>query len=261
MLSNPLVLSFIISMTINVIVFIIAYKYQTDKLTDLTYSFTFLLITIAFFFFAGTVDHIYRVLIALMPSLWSIRLGSYLFTRVLTKGKDHRFDEMRPVWWRFGSFWVIQGVSIWVILLPVVIALTATQAQVEEASLSVSLPIGAAIFLFGLLVETIADAQKFKFKTTAGNDGKFMAEGLFSIVRFPNYTGEILVWLGIFIACTPVLTGLEWLAMISPVWITSLLLGLSGIPLLEKSNEEKYGHLPAFQQYRASTAKLIPGVY
>jgi steroid 5-alpha reductase family enzyme len=261
MLSNPLVLSLIISLVINLVVFAIAYKYQTDKLTDLTYSFTFLLITLAFLFSAGDASHPYRLLIAAMPVLWSIRLGSYLFTRVLTKGVDHRFDEMRPVWWRFGGFWLIQGVSIWVILLAVVVALNATPAQVDNALLSLSLPIGGAIFLFGLLVEAVADAQKFKFRTTPGNEGKFMAEGLFSIVRFPNYAGEILVWSGIFIACIPVLEGLAWATVISPIWITSLLLGLSGIPLLEKSNEEKYGHLPSFQQYRKSTAKLIPGIY
>lgn len=261
MLSNPLVLSLIISLAINLVVFVFAYKYQTDKLTDLTYSFTFLLITLVFLFSAGDAGHSYRLVIAAMPVLWSVRLGSYLFKRVLTKGKDHRFDEMRPVWWRFGAFWVLQGVSVWVILLPVIIALNATPEQANEAWLSVGPPIGAAIFLFGLLVETVADAQKFKFKTTPGNDGKFMSEGLFSLVRFPNYAGEILVWVGIFIACAPVLSGWQWATIISPLWITSLLLGISGIPLLEQSNEEKYGHLAAFQQYRASTAKLIPGIY
>ena len=88
-----------------------------------------------------------------------------------------------------------------------------------------------------------------------------MSEGLFSLVRFPNYAGEIMVWVGVFIACAPVLSGWEWVTIISPLWITSLLLGISGIPLLEQSNEEKYGHLASFQQYRASTAKLIPGIY
>ncbi len=261
MLSNPLALSFLFSLAVNILVFIIAYKYQTDKLTDLTYAATFFLITLTLLFWAGDASHPYRLLLAAMPVLWSIRLGGYLFKRVLTKGRDHRFDEIRPVWWRFGGFWLIQGVSIWLILLPVVAALNATPEQVDKALLSVGLPIGSAIFLFGLLVETIADAQKFKFRTTPGNNGKFMAEGLYSIVRFPNYAGEILVWLGVFISCIPVLIGWEWATIISPIWITSLLLGLSGIPMLEKSNEKKYGHLPSFQQYRASTSKLIPGIY
>lgn len=261
MLSNPITLSLLISLAINVLVFIFAYRYQTDKLTDLTYSATFLLITFVFLLWIGDSDHPYRLLIAAMPVIWAVRLGSYLFKRVLTKGKDHRFDEMRPIWWRFGGFWIIQGVSVWVILLPVVVALSATKAQLDEAFLSRSLPVGVAIFFFGLLIETIADAQKFKFRTTPGNEGKFMAEGLFSIVRFPNYAGEILVWLGVFIACAPALIGWEWATIISPIWITSLLLGLSGIPMLEKSNKEKYGHLASFQDYQASTAKLIPGIY
>ena len=261
MLANPILVSLFVALVFNILVFIIAFQYQTDKLTDVTYATTFALLAGAMLYLYADFNHPYRLLIAAMPILWAIRLGAYLLRRVLIKGKDHRFDEFRHVWWRFGRFWIIQGLSIWVIALPYIVALGSDIEQAELALQSIGLPIGALIFLLGFLIETIADAQKFKFRLNPDNEGKFMQEGLFSIVRFPNYTGEIMVWTGIFIACIPVLQGLEWATLISPIWIMGLLIGLSGIPFLEASNKKRYGHLEAFQQYKKQTKKLLPGIY
>ncbi len=261
MLSNPILVSLLVSLIFNILVFLVAFRYQTDKLTDITYAATFGLIAMAMLYLYADFQHPYRLLIALMPILWAIRLGTYLFRRVLLKGKDHRFDEFRHSWWRFGRFWIIQGLSIWVIALPYIVALGSDTTQADLALQSSFFPIGVIIFLLGFLIETIADAQKFKFRLNPDNKGKFMNQGLFSLVRFPNYTGEILVWTGIFLACIPVLQGLEWATIISPIWITGLLIGLSGIPFLEASNKERYGHLEAFQQYQKETQKLLPGIY
>ncbi len=261
MLSNPIIVSLLVAVIFNLLVFLIAFQYQTDKLTDVTYAATFALLAGAMLYLYADFNPPYRLLIAAMPILWAIRLGTYLLRRVLIKGKDHRFDEFRHVWWRFGRFWIIQGVSIWVIALPYIVALGSDIEQAELALQSISVPIGALVFLLGFLIETIADAQKFKFRLNPDNEGKFMQKGLFSIVRFPNYTGEIMVWIGIFIACIPVLQGFEWATIISPIWIMGLLIGLSGIPFLEVSNKKRYGHLEAFQQYKKKTKKLLPGIY
>ncbi len=261
MLSYPILLSLLVSIVFNILIFFIAFKKQTDKLTDITYASTFALIAITLLFWYGDAMHPYRLLLAAMPLLWAIRLGTYLLRRVFMKGKDHRFDVFRHIWWRFGRFFIIQGLSIWVIALPYIVALSSSAEQAELALRSICVPIGASIFLLGFLIESIADAQKFKFRSNPANDGKFMAEGLFSIVRFPNYTGEIMVWAGVFIACIPVLQGMEWATIVSPIWIAGLLIGLSGIPFLERSNKKRYGHLEDFQKYKANTKKLIPGIF
>ena len=261
MLSHPILLALFLSIVVNLLVFIFAFKFQTDKLTDITYATTFAVIALTFLFWYGDSNNLYQPLIALMPLVWALRLGAYLLKRVMLKGKDHRFDEFRHVWWKFGRFWIIQGVSIWVIALPFIVALSSTPEQANSALQALSFPIGIAIFLIGFLIETVADFQKFKYRSDPSNEGNFMAGGLFSIVRFPNYTGEIMVWLGIFIACIPVLTGLEWATIVSPIWIIGLLVGLSGIPFLEKSNKKRYGHLEDFQTYKKNTKKLLPWIY
>lgn len=261
MSSNPVLVSLLVSIAFNLFVFLFAFKKQTDKLTDITYAFTFALIALALFYLYGDISHPYRLILTIMPVVWAIRLGAYLLRRVMIKGKDHRFDSFRHIWWRFGRFWIIQGLSIWVVALPYIVALSSTAEQVDKALQSILLPIGVIIFIAGFLIETIADAQKFKFRMDTNNNGQFMSEGLFSIVRFPNYTGEIMVWLGVFIACIPVLQGMEWATIISPIWIIGLLTSLSGIPFLERSNKERYGHLESFQKYKKETKKLLPGIY
>lgn len=43
----------------------------------------------------------------------------------------------------------------------------------------------------------------------------------------------MLLWWGIFVAASPVLEGAEYLVIFGPVFLTLLLLFVSGIPLLE----------------------------
>ena len=66
------------------------------------------------------------------------------------------------------------------------------------------------------------------------------------------------LWWGIFVIGIAVYEGLQWLAVLGPLFITFILLKVSGIPLLEESSEKRYGHMPEFQAYRKNTSLLIP---
>jgi len=260
-MTSPILIGLGIAIVLNMIVFIFAFKNQTDKLTDITYALTFALLAGFFWYKYGGSDDAYKLSLFFMIVIWALRLGSYLLTRVMIKGSDHRFDEFRDNFKRYLRFWVIQGVSVWVVSLPFIIGLSKSAEEVAAIQGSKWVMAGMAIWMIGFFIEALSDRQKFRFRLNPENEGKFMGRGLFSIVRFPNYLGEIMVWLGVFIAVIPLLQGLEWLSVISPLWIIFLLVGLSGIPFLERSNAKRYGDQKEFQEYKAKTKKLIPYIY
>jgi len=68
----------------------------------------------------------------------------------------------------------------------------------------------------------------------------------------------MLVWWGLFLYVVPVLHGAAFALVVGPVFITLLLLFVSGIPLLEKSADEKYGSDAAYRDYKRRTSILVP---
>ena len=108
------------------------------------------------------------------------------------------------------------------------------------------------------MIEAVADAQKSAFKAKEENRERFITSGLWSYSRHPNYFGEMLVWWGLFIYAVPFLQGAAFAVVIGPLFITLLLLFVSGIPPLERSAEAKYGDDPAYREYRRRTSMLVP---
>ena len=53
-----------------------------------------------------------------MVCVWGARLGGYLLYRVLQRGKDERFDEIRGKCLSFFGFWTYQVFWVWAVSLP-----------------------------------------------------------------------------------------------------------------------------------------------
>ena len=118
--------------------------------------------------------------------------------------------------------------------------------------------IGALVWIFGFAIEAAADAQKNQFRADPENRGKFIDTGLWSWSRHPNYFGEIVLWVGVAIIALPVLRGWQWVTLISPVFVALLLTRISGVPILEKRADEKWGGQEDYETYKERTPVLIP---
>jgi len=118
--------------------------------------------------------------------------------------------------------------------------------------------IGLVVWVFGFGIEVTADTQKSQFRADPKNKGKFINTGLWARSRHPNYFGEIVLWIGIAIISLPVLRGWQWITLISPVFVAVLITRVSGIPLLEKSADEKWGGQEDYETYKENTPVLIP---
>lgn len=116
--------------------------------------------------------------------------------------------------------------------------------------------IGVVVSLVALVIETLADLEKSAQK--AKNPGMVATEGLYKMVRCPNYFGEILFWTGMFVGGLTALQGWgQWL-MATLGYIAIVFIMFNGAQRLEKRQTGRYGNLPAYQAYVAKTPILIP---
>ena len=240
---------------IQILAFIPAFLLRTERFFDLTGSATFFVISVVLVLLTPMPDARSWIL-AGMVMLWAARLGSFLAMRVHKAGSDGRFDEIKGSPLRFLQVWVIQGA--WV-------SLTAAAAWIAISTDAAARPplgwlsiVGVVVWALGMVVEIVADAQKSAFRKDPRNRDEFIRSGLWSRSRHPNYFGEIVIWVGVFITAAPVLTGWQWVAVLSPLFVILLLTRVSGIPLLEARAEKKWGDRADYIAYRDSTPVLVP---
>jgi steroid 5-alpha reductase family enzyme len=243
----------VLAFLIQWLAFIPAYLFQTEKFYDLTGSLTYLSVTLIAVFFSSGVDA-RAILLAALVIVWALRLGMFLFSRIRRAGKDDRFDDIKPSFIRFLNAWTIQGLWVTFTASAALIGITTTARK----ALDIFALVGFLVWLFGFAIEVIADAQKSRFSADPANKGKFIQTGLWSRSRHPNYFGEIILWIGVLIIALPVLHGWQWVALISPLFVTFLLTRVSGIPLLETKADARWGGQEAYETYKKRTPVLIP---
>ena len=235
------------------LVFIPSYLRQTETYFDLTGSITYILVTTLALLLSPSIDARVVFLWALVV-IWAMRLGTFLFRRIQRAGKDDRFDDLKPSFIRFLNAWTIQGVWVTFTAGAALVAITTTTRK----ELDWFAFIGLVVWVIGFTIEVVADAQKHRFSAHPANRGKFIQTGLWSRSRHPNYFGEIVLWVGVAIIALPVLQGWQWVALVSPVFVTVLLTRVSGVPLLERKADQKWGGQPEYEAYKKRTPVLIP---
>lgn len=238
------------------VAFVPAFLGQTERFFDLTGSLTYVLVTSLGLLFSQDIDA-RAVLLWALVVVWAVRLGGFLFTRIHRAGKDDRFDAIKPNFARFLGVWTIQ--ALWVTFTAAA-ALTAITTLARKP-LDVFAGLGLGLWGVGFAIEAIADAQKRRFAADPANRGKFIQTGLWARSRHPNYFGEILLWVGVAVIALPVLQGWQLVALLSPIFVLLLLTRVSGVPLLERKADARWGGQAAYEAYKAGTPVLVPRLF
>lgn len=157
---------------------------------------------------------------------YGFRLGTYLLARQAVfkeKGDEMKATDKSPRLKRV-PFAVSVGLFYAMMSIPNLYALRSGPLEEGTILATVSM-VGAIMAWTGALIEAIADGHKFLVKKRA-KEGSTLFQGptggLYRLVRFPNYFGEVLFWFGLFVGGAPTF-GKSILA-----WISSAL-GLYGI--------------------------------
>lgn len=213
-------------------------------------------VILAFVFLAAADGYMGRkLLVTALVAIWGLRLSLHIARRNRGHGEDYRYVEFRrragPKFWWFSllQVFLLQGVLMWLIAMPVL----AAQHYRSPDGLTIVDFAGALVWAVGFFFESVGDLQLERFKADPANEGKVMRAGLWRYTRHPNYFGDATVWWGLFIVAAATGDGL-WTAF-SPIIMTTLLLRVSGVALLERRQRKAK---PEYADYVASTSAFLP---
>jgi steroid 5-alpha reductase family enzyme len=232
-------------------VWLISIKKHDASIVDIFWGTGFVLLALlAFIIGDGTFER--RTLLAVLVSIWGLRLTAYLAWRNSGKEEDYRYRSMRrqygprfPLLSLFIVFW-FQGFVAWLISFPI------QASAVYQAPLSWLDLLGVLFWFVGLLFESMGDWQLAKFKADPNNQSRVMNRGLWKYTRHPNYFGDFLVWWGF--GCIALSAGAPW-TLFGPALMSLFLLKVSGVALLEKTITQRR---PEYEDYIKKTSAFFP---
>ena len=230
---------------------------SSEKYFDFTGMVATLLVVLTAMFAllsSGAEASIRSVFVASFVSVWTLRLGIFLYKRIVKAGEDIRFRDIKKSLPKFLMTWTLS--ALWV-FLTTVNAITLIALNPLEP-IGIFFIMGALLWLLGFGFEVIADRQKKYFSEQPKNEGRFITQGLWSVSRHPNYFGEIILWAGIAIISLPFLSGWQYVTLVSPVFVFLLLTRISGLPFLEEKAEKKWGEDKDYIEYKKRTPILVP---
>ena len=246
----------LLAYVIHWIAYIPAYLFQTEKFYDLTGSVTYL--SVVWFVFLSTYQSISlnfgNLILVLLISIWTIRLGLFLFMRIHKAGEDKRFRTIKTSASQFFMTFTLSGLWVTLCSMCALVAISSPEGLVMNALTYV----GIILFIIGFGIEIVADNQKTAFRSIEANKDSFITSGLWSKSRHPNYFGEVLLWFAIAVISFSSLEGLQLITLISPVFTYILLVYVSGVRMLEDMNDKKWADNEQYKSYKKKTPMLFP---
>ena len=196
-----------------------------------------------------------RVAIAVMASVWGLRLALYLLlTRVIGHPEEGRYVELRRQWrtnipFKFLLFFEFQAVLCLVLAAPFLLA-----SQNPTPAFSAFEYAGGILWLVSIAGEITADMQLNAFKSNPANRGKTCRAGLWSYSRHPNYFFEWLIWVAFCLFAIHSKYG--YLALIPPALMLYFLFRVTGIPATEAQALRTRGE--DYKRYQETTSAFVP---
>lgn len=237
--------------------FIVAQVKKNNGLADMAWGLGFVVVAIVSLIVANTY-HLYQLVITSLVLLWGLRLFFYIGLRNWSKPEDFRYVNMRKKWGKhvhlkaYFIVFMLQMTFLLIVSLP--IQLSAYVDQEIDFIGYILIGVGVVLWIIGFIFEAVGDQQLKTFKSNPENKGKIMQTGLWKYTRHPNYFGEAVMWWAVWIVSMSTLSWINLIGIIGPIFITYLLLFVSGVPLLEK----KYKDNEAFQAYAKKTSIFFP---
>jgi steroid 5-alpha reductase family enzyme len=232
--------------------FVVSLLIKRNDVADVAWGLGFVLLAWVSLFISET-NSILGIIVTLFVTVWGLRLAWHVHSRNKGKTEDYRYLAWRKQWGKwfymrsYAQVYMLQGTLLFLVALPVLVINNNLGGDVNILAM-----LGIVVWIIGFFFEVVGDSQLARFIKNKDNQGKLMTTGLWSYTRHPNYFGEVTLWWGIWLVALSVPYG--WATVIGPLTITTLILKVSGIPMLEKKMTEH----PDFAEYKKKTSVFIP---
>mmetsp|Transcript_11629 Transcript_11629/g.26879 ORF Transcript_11629/g.26879 Transcript_11629/m.26879 type:complete len:313 (-) Transcript_11629:243-1181(-) len=251
-IGTALTLAIAVTVVMQLTCFLIAFVCKFDKITDLAGCANFIVLAIGTLFLGPRPFDYRAVVLTSLVCASRLQLGAYLLYRVLKRGRDSRFDEVRSKFFVFLAFWVFQILWVYVTSLAVMYVNAAGgDAERELTAADIS---GWIIFVLGFTLQVVSDMTKQSFRSDPANAKRVCDVGPWRYSRHPNFCGEVLMWWGVYIAGIPVFirSPSGWATICSPLFTMYILTCFSGIPTSEgQASKRWYDGGEAQQRFEA----------
>jgi steroid 5-alpha reductase family enzyme len=224
------------------------------SIVDIFWGPGFILLT-GYYFLVTQGVGVRKLLLLILVCIWGLRLSLYILWRNWGKGEDFRYRRFRRkygperYWWvsLFQTF-LLQGALLWLISAP----LLGAQYYTGHSKIGIWDGLGILVWLFGFIFEAGGDIQLARFKKDPRNRGKVLDTGFWKYTRHPNYFGDSCVWWAYGILS---IAGGSIIPIYGSIAMTLLIIGVSGVVLLEKSLKQTK---PGYREYAAKTSAFFP---
>lgn len=233
---------------------LISLKLKNSSIVDIFWGTGFVILTWIAFLLTPEGFLTRKLILSLLLTVWGLRLSLHILRRNWRKPEDFRYQVWRNAvgtawWWRsFFKVFLLQGTILWIVSAPLI----AAQISSIPNHLAWLDYLAIMFWLIGFFFEAVGDWQLMHFKANSNNRGKVLQTGVWRYTRHPNYFGDATQWWAFYLFALA--TG-NWWTFFSPVIMTTLLLRVSGVTLLEKNLKEQK---PGYTEYIESTSGFIP---
>lgn len=252
-MSHPLITNLVTISAVMLVLWVIGSVRRDVSLVDPFWGFGFVIV--AWITVTNSPDAgLLQLLIALLTTVWGLRLSLYLTWRNWGHPEDRRYAAMRQ--YHGNRFWLVslftvfllQGLIMWIVSIPVQVAIS----NPNHPAKGWLVVCGTIVWTIGIVFESVGDLQLARFKANSANADRVMDQGLWRYTRHPNYFGDFCVWWGLYLVSTA--CG-AWWTVFSPLLMSVLLLRVSGVTLLESTIKERR---PDYAAYQARTSAFFP---
>lgn len=216
---------------------------KRNDIADIAWGLGFILV--AFFNLSNGFLSFQSLFITVLTTVWGSRLAYHIYQRNKNKKEDYRYEQFKSS--PYLKVFMLQGLFMLLISLPIILV-----ARIDISGWTNLNTVGLWLWCFGFYFEVVGDSQLKEFLKNPKNKDKIMTAGLWKYTRHPNYFGEVTMWWGIWLISYYDYTSI--VAIIGPLTITTLIIFVSGIPMLEK----RYIGNKEFVKYKSKTSIFFP---